>query len=119
MEIKRVLRKENTLVISTPYNSFCSNVLDPAWYFGHTHYSKENIGEILSKTGFKIDKIDCGGRFYELFSMILLYFFKWSFRREIPFKRWFEKKRDKEYFDNEGFVTLFVKATKQTRDEKK
>jgi len=111
-EIKKILKKDGVIVISTPNNSFFSKILDPAWYFGHRHYSKENIRGILSKIGFKIEKIEYGGSFYELFSMILLYFFKWFFRKEIPFKNWFDKKREEEYLNKSGFVTLFVKAVK-------
>jgi len=44
--------------------------------------------------------------------MMLLYFFKWLFRKELPFKRWFENKRDKEYFKKNGFVTLFISVVK-------
>ena len=44
-------------------------------------------------------------------SIILLYVFKWIFKREVPFKSWFEKKRETEYLTNtNGFETLFVKA---------
>ena len=38
-EIKRVLKKDGNLFISTPANNF-SNFFDPAWYFGHRHYNK-------------------------------------------------------------------------------
>lgn len=113
VEVRRVLKKDGDLIISTPNSSFCSKILDPAWYFGHRHYSKDGIVKILSKVSFKVEKVDFGGGFYELFSMILLYFFKWIFKREIPFKRWFDKKRDKEYLKYQnGFVTLFVRAIK-------
>jgi ubiquinone/menaquinone biosynthesis C-methylase UbiE len=110
--VKRVLNKGGMLVISVPHNSFFSKILDPAWYFGHRHYSKDNIIELLSKIGLKIKEVDYGGGFHELFSMMLLYFFKWIFRKEIPFKSWFDKKREKEYFNKNGFVTLFMKAIK-------
>lgn len=110
--IRRVLKKNGDLIISTPNESFCSKILDPAWYLGHRHYSKSNIVKFLSKVGFKVEKIDYGGGFYELFSMILLYFFKWIFKKEIPFKGWVEKKREVEYLNNRGFVTLFIKAVK-------
>ena len=110
--IKRVLKMDGKLAMSTPNSSFFSNILDPAWYSGHRHYSKDKIAEILSKVGFKIKKIDYGGGFYELFCIILLCLFKWIFRKEIPFKSWFEKKREEEYVNNRGFVTLFVNAVK-------
>ena len=111
-EIKRVLTKNGILVISTPNKSFLSNILDPAWYFGHRHYSKTELENILLKNSFEIEKTECRGGYYELLSMILLYFFKWILRREIPFKGWFEEKRDEEYLKKDGFVTLFVRAIK-------
>ncbi|MCM8783436.1 MAG: class I SAM-dependent methyltransferase [Candidatus Omnitrophica bacterium] len=111
-EIKRVLKSDGKLVISTPNNSLFSKILDPAWYLGHRHYSKDSIVKIFSEAGLKLKKIDYGGGFHELFSMILLYFFKWGFKREIPFKSWFERKREEEYLNNNGFVTLFVRANK-------
>jgi hypothetical protein len=45
--------------------------------------------------------------------VILLYVFKWVFRREMPYKSWFDTKREQEYLGNKpGFATLFVKAKK-------
>jgi len=110
--ISRVLKPAGSLCISVPNRNFWSCMLDPAWYFGHRHYSEGNIRDILSKSGFRTEKIEYGGGFHELFSMILLYAFKWIFRKEIPFKSWFEKKKEEEYFNTRGFVTLFLKASK-------
>lgn len=109
-EIKRVLGKNGDLIISAPNFNLFSNFFDPVWYFGHRHYSKTKLAKLLENQGFKIEKIDFGGGFWELFSMILLYIFKWLFEQEIPFKNFFEKKREKEYLDKKGFVTLFLKA---------
>lgn len=107
-EIKRVLKKDGKLLISTPANNF-SNFFDPAWYFGHRHYSKKQIKEIFEDSGFGVEKMEIRGEFWELFSMILFYPFKWFFNMEIPWKRWFDKKREIEYLKNKnGFVTLFV-----------
>ena len=85
--------------------------MDPAWYFGHRHYKEEQLKRMLGETGFKIEKIEKRGGFFEMISIVLLYIFKWIFRREVPFKKFLEQKRDKEYFVNKnGFVTIFVKA---------
>lgn len=113
-EIKRVLKKDGLLFISTPNKNFWSNLLDPAWYFGHRHYSKDKILELLDRSGFQAIETSIRGGFYELFSMILLYIFKWGFRREMPLKRWWDKKRDTEYLtEKKGFVTLFLKSKKK------
>ena len=107
-EIKRVLKKNGKLLLSTPANNF-SNFFDPAWYFGHRHYSKKKMRSIFEDEGFKVERMEIKGGFWELFSMIIFYPFKWFFNMEIPFKKWFDKKRDEEYLKNKnGFVTLFV-----------
>jgi len=116
-EVGRVLKNDGTLILSTPNSHFLAKILDPAWYLGHRHYSLAKLEGLLTKSGFQIESVNHGGGFYELLSMILLYIFKWLFRREMPFKRWFDKKRDQEYLKNKGFVTLFAKATKQFRVE--
>ena len=90
-EISRVLRPKGRLILSTPYFDWLSNIMDPAWYFGHRHYKENEIITILTNNGFEVKKVEkCGGLF-ELSSAILMYIFKWFFNREIPFKKWFEK----------------------------
>jgi SAM-dependent methyltransferase len=110
-EIKRVLKPRGKLVLSTPLNFWLSNLMDPAWYFGHRHYKETELIKMLMKNGFKIESIEKRGRIYELISAILMYIFKWIFRREVPFKKWLEKKRDMEYLTKkQGFETLYIKA---------
>lgn len=109
-KLNKTLKENGKIILSTPYNNF-TNFLDIAWYFGHRHYTKNRLKNILTKSGFKIKKIYCRGGFFEMASMILFYPFKWLFDSEIPFKDWFDKKRDEEY-KKEGFVTLFAVAEK-------
>jgi 2-polyprenyl-3-methyl-5-hydroxy-6-metoxy-1,4-benzoquinol methylase len=112
-EIKRVLGERGEFYLSTPHSTFWSCVLDPAWWLvGHRHYSLKQFKRMAKKTGFKIEKVECGGGFWELHSMILLYIFKWFFRSEIPFKNWFEKKRDVEFLRENGWTNIFVKLRK-------
>jgi len=112
-EIKRVLRPKGELAVSTPFSFWLSKIMDPAWYFGHRHYKEEKLTKILEAEGFKIERVEKRGGIFELISAIMMYFFKWILKREIPFKDWFEKKRDCEYLtDKEGFETIYVKATK-------
>ena len=111
-EIKNVLKKNGLLVLSTPNKNLWSCLFDPAWYFGHRHYSAKEVSSFLHQSGFEVKAVRYGGGFYELFSMILLYLFKWFFKREIPFKAWFDKKRDEEYLkkDRNMFATLFLEC---------
>jgi len=111
-QVYRILKINGKLVISTPYACFLSNILDPAWYFGHRHYSLRKILPWLKQEGFEIDSIEIKGGFNELISMIIFYFFKWVFKKEMPLKNYLNKKRDYEYnkqIEN-GFVTLFIGA---------
>lgn len=113
LEISRILKLGSSLFLSIPNRTFWSCVLDPAWWLiGHRHYSIRELEEKLTDTGFKITKIEYSGGFYELFSMILLYIFKWVFRKEIPFKEWFDKNRDREFLDGRGFTNIFIEARK-------
>lgn len=113
-EIERVLRPGGKCIISAPFFCWLSNIMDPAWYFGHRHYTEKELTQIVENGGLKVESMEKRGRIFELISAILMYFFKWVFRAEIPYKDWFEKKRMSEYLtDKEGFETLYVKAVKQ------
>jgi SAM-dependent methyltransferase len=110
--INSVMKKGGKLVISTPADNF-SKFFDPAWYFGHRHYTIAKLKNLLEKAGFKINKTEICGSFFELFSMILFYPAKWLFNSEIPFKDWFDRKRNDEYLNKKrGIVTLFIAAEK-------
>ena len=113
-EISKVLKSRGMLYLSTPNRTFWSCILDPAWWLiGHRHYNLGQIEKLVRETGFKVEKVEYGGRFYELISMILLYIFKWVFKSEIPFKNWFDPKRDEEYLRGQrGFVTIFLEFKK-------
>lgn len=112
-EIWRVLLPKGTFVMSTDYDTLISKILDPAWYFGHRHYSRSRLTDLLNKTGFKILQVETRGGFFEITGTILLYIFKWVFNSEIPFKKFFERQKEKEYLKkNSGVATIFIKAVK-------
>ena len=110
-KIHNILEKGGKLLVSSPCSNF-SMFFDIAWYFGHRHYTKKRLYDILDKTGFKIEKIYKRGGFYEILSMMLFYPFKWFLNLEVPFKKFLDTKRDKEY-EKDGFVTWFVIAVKK------
>lgn len=112
-EINRVLKSKGVLYLSTPHRSILSNSLDPAWYLGHRHYSRAKLVGLLKEAGFKVEWVDFGGGTFSQLYMILFYIYKFLFRKEMNlFKTFFERKREEEYLDGNGFTTIFIKAHK-------
>ena len=114
--VSQELEAEGRLLVSVPYRSFLSNALDPAFFFGHRHYSIEDLEKILGSTGFKVSGVVYAGGLWEQLSLIWLYIFKWVFHREMPFAEFLERKRSAEYETYQrtpgwkAYVTIFVEA---------
>lgn len=110
-KIHDTLKPKGQIVISTPLEN-ATKYLDPAWYLPrrHRHYTKEQLVELLVAAGFEVEKIYTRGGFFEMSSMFLFYPFKWILNMEIPFKKFFDKQREREYKIDEGYVTLFAIA---------
>ncbi len=112
-EINRVLKSGGYLLISTPFQNFLSNIVDPAWYFGHRHYSENQLSEMLKKTGFKVKSVVTHGGIWEIIGMWVLYISKWLLRIKMPFENWFDSKRKKE-FKSRGLTHIMLIAQKTT-----
>lgn len=82
-QLNRVLKKGGYLIVSTMHSTHL-NFLDPAWYFGHRHYSKDELSSLIVKAGFKVRKINLIGDFWWELDTILLYVSKYIFRKEYP-----------------------------------
>jgi SAM-dependent methyltransferase len=110
--VHRVLKPGGAFYLSTPYLSFLSTVLDPAWWLiGHRHYSKKKMHELASSTGFKIEDLQIrGGNWMMLFTHNL-YISKWIFRRPVFFKEFFDRKMDEEFKEN-GYGNLILRMRK-------
>lgn len=108
-KINNILKPNGRVVISTPLENK-TKFFDPAWYLKprHRHYTEEQLVELLSDAGFEIEKIYTRGGFFEMASMFLFYPFKWLLNMEIPYKKWWDKKRTEEYKKDGGYVTLFI-----------
>ena len=112
-EVARVLKKDGTFYLSTPYDSFWSKTLDPAFFLiGHRHYSLEQLKEFAELTGFTLETWTVKGRWWELFTILNLYFSKWVLRRGVLFEKFFESRRNKEYQQEKGFAIIFTKFRK-------
>ncbi|MCG2795388.1 MAG: class I SAM-dependent methyltransferase [Actinomycetia bacterium] len=111
-----LLSPQGRLLLSVPYLSLLSAALDPAFYFGHRHYSVRRIEELLRSAGFRVRRTYFAGGVWEQISMIWLYIFKWVFKREMPYQDFFERKRTPEYENYRphpsirACATMFVEA---------
>lgn len=115
-EIRRVLKNGGEFYLSTPNKSFIANLFDPAWYFGHRHYSLKQLKNLCQKENIAVKNSYYGGGWWDIIYMTLLYFFKWVLRKEAPFKVFFDKKRDEEYLTKPNmFNIIFVKGQKNRR----
>ena len=65
-EVNRLLKKDGKFILSTPNKHFITNLFDPAWYFGHRHYSKNNLTNFSDSSGLKIKSFYICGGFWEL-----------------------------------------------------
>jgi ubiquinone/menaquinone biosynthesis C-methylase UbiE len=114
-EISRVLKKGGVLYLSTPFDSFLSKYLDPAYYLiDHRHYNLNQIEEFSQQNDLKILKNKIIGSYWELLNLFSLYFSKWILRREKIFAALILKKviQDLENKSKVGFMTIFIKAHK-------
>ncbi len=109
-EVRRVLKPDGRLLLSTPKFDLRSTLTDPAWYAGHRHYRRDKLLNILARSGFQPLRVWSAGGFFEVLSMLLFYPCKWLARREVPGKEFLEAGRGREYRRKRGWSTYFVEA---------
>ncbi len=102
IEAARVLKKGGFFAISTVTKHLLSILLDPAFFFfGHRHYSKEELEKILKNSGLNPRKTKYTGGFWSLFghnfALLQKHLFK-SKKIYIPFRK-LSKKEFKNGFD--------------------
>ena len=110
-EIFRVLKPAGNFYLSTPFNNIFTSLLDPAWYFGHRHYTLKKLYDLGLSKNFKVVESRVVGAHWTLLSILNLYFSKWILRRKRILCNFFDKKEDVE-FSKKGFATIFIKFKK-------
>lgn len=110
-EINRVLKKGGVLLMSTPNNHLLVNLLDPAWYFGHRHYSYKKLESLLLKSGFKIISAEIKGGLISAIYLLWFYFAKWILKNHQPKNKLLEDLDDRSY-NSKGKMTHFIVAKK-------
>lgn len=109
-EIKRVLKPNGYLILSTPSSHPLSIILDPAFFIiGHRHYSEEKLRSLLTKAGFKIVKVNYTGGVFTMFSGIVGSFYKHLLKKKFIIPGWWKEKINDEY-TYKGFTEIHIVA---------
>lgn len=110
-EIKRVLKPNGYLIISTPYSHLISILLDPAFFIiGHRHYSEKKLKRLLSSNGFKVVKVKKTGGIFRLCVPLLQMIYKHIFKRKFEISKSIENKIKKEYSNKSAFAQINIIA---------
>jgi ubiquinone/menaquinone biosynthesis C-methylase UbiE len=111
-EMKRVLRPGGRIYLSTPYSSFITNLLDPAFILvGHRHYKPVDIERFAKESALKIEAMTVKGGIIDSIFVINLYISKWIFRRGPFFQAFFNQSADNRYLREHGTFQLFVELS--------
>ena len=112
------LKPGAAFILSTPFAHPLSCLLDPAWYVGHRHYGRMQLGGLLAEAGFEIDRCFVYGAFWDILTTDLFYVFKFAFGAEVPLHDLLEAQRRREFVGEravEGISNIFVTAHKPSQ----
>ncbi len=110
--VHQVLKPNGYFYLSTPYRSFFSNLFDPAWYFGHRHYSAEALAKYATDAGFVIEKSRTTGGWTMVGSMLNHYISKWIFRRAPIYEDWWLRHLESDLSREKGFCVIVMRFKK-------
>jgi SAM-dependent methyltransferase len=107
-----ILKKDGSLILSVPNNSFL-HFFNPVKYFQHKrHYSNKKIKEILEQEGFKIKHFNLVECWTFLLDLYIHIFLKFVLKKNAKFGI-FRKKSNKTYSRlNKNGLDIVVKAIK-------
>lgn len=95
-EAARVLRPGGSAILSTPYRNMLTP-LDPAWFFGHRHYSVDGIAGRARAQGLLMSDVEFSGGVWSALDTNLLYFYKHVLHRRYLGYPWLHEKAQREY----------------------
>jgi SAM-dependent methyltransferase len=96
-ELARVLKRRGSIILSTPYHNLL-NPLDPAWFFGHRHYSVDRIAELARSHGLSMTDVEFSGGVWSAIDTNLLYFYKHVLHRPYASQRWLSERIERECY---------------------
>jgi ubiquinone/menaquinone biosynthesis C-methylase UbiE len=114
-ELFRVLKKNASLLLSTPNDHLVSKLLDPAYFLrGHRHYNINKIAKIMESSGFAIVEKLVKGGIFSLISTDIMYFYKHILKKPMPNKKYglIRNRANREYLEKskKGLYNIFITA---------
>ena len=111
-EIYRVLKPDGILFLCTPYKHPISVLFDPAfWAFGHRHYSKKELKNMLSKNNFSVEEVFIKGGFWMISTFIISMAVKYILRIKLEFPSFVKQQLSNDY-RKDGIVCIYIVAKK-------
>lgn len=109
--INRVMKSGGRLFFNTMHDTLVSNMIDPAYLFGHRHYKEKDLRILFELAGFKVEEVRYNAGWYTTLHIVLLYFFKHILHRREPRNRFLDSLMWRDY-RGKGFAEIDILATK-------
>jgi SAM-dependent methyltransferase len=101
-EMRRVVRADGRIALSTPHRDWRSTYFDPAFYFGHRHYAVEDVRSLVIEAGFAVESVALAGGSFDVLDVGLYYLWRHGFGRELhPFAS-VRRRADREWLRSDG-----------------
>lgn len=108
-EARRVLRPGGAFYLSTPFASLRSTALDPAYFLtGHRHYRARDLQSYAAMQGLEVRRLTVVGGWWEILQWWDIYVSKWILRRPPLFSTAMNRRNDRQFEHDDGFVCLFA-----------
>jgi SAM-dependent methyltransferase len=112
-ETYRVLCPGGKLYFSTPHASPIHTPLDPVWAFGHRHYRRRTIDQMLRGAGFTISRVFVAGGIVECLDHVRLLTYKHVFRKPRPPIEWVDRLIERAHGHDQSLgMTIFAVASR-------
>jgi len=105
------LKEGGKLVISCPHWNKWS-FLDPAWYFGHRHYSEAGLHQLLEENGFQVQSCKFNGGVFGQLDTLVFYLYKHLLRRPYQSCGWMSRRLARESQAHQSGTAIYVLARK-------
>lgn len=112
-EIRRFLAPSGNLILTTPNDFWIFTYLDPAFYFGHRHYTSTEVENLLKSSGFEVKSIFTTGGIWECLGVIRHFSIEYPLNRILKrtgsaLPEWISNRVDLEYKtdSNNGYTII-------------